>query len=160
MWWKMALRCQTRLGAVALHYASIYPGDCSVSRHPSKCSFDSQNWSLAAQNSLWGRSSCCWTMFASLMIAPGMLPVCKRSSKTKLNMEPRLKTGNFPAVMCLYPTDVLPPQWMFVHASLVKIAVQLMLWIWTDGHCEWKQQATGKAGQDKGSLHSSCFGCS
>lgn len=76
IWWKMALGCQTRLSEVALHYASIYPRNHSVSRDPSKCSFDSQNWSLAAQNSSWGRSICCWTTFASVMTAPGMLPVC------------------------------------------------------------------------------------
>lgn len=46
----MALRCQTRLSEVALCYASAYPRDCSMSRHPSKCSFDSQNCSWAAQN--------------------------------------------------------------------------------------------------------------
>lgn len=73
---------------------------------------------------------------------------CMLSEQQNQVKHGRLKTGNFLPVMCLYPTDVLPPQWMFVHTSLVKSAVQLMQWVWT-GWTLWVKRASNRKKQGK-----------
>lgn len=126
--WKMTWRCKIRFRKVTLNYAMIHPGEHRMSGDPWKCSFGSADLSLAAcKNSEW-TSSCCWTTLASSM-----------------NVEPRLKIGSLPTVLCSYNTDVPSLYWMFGLTSLVKVTVQLMRRIWT-GWIFWMKIASKRKG--------------
>lgn len=143
MWWKMALRCQTRLSEVALRYASIYTRDRSE-RGPIKMQLWFSKLVFGSPEQFMRKQQLLLNHICRFNDSPRHTACMPREQQKRVRCGTKAEDWEF-SQMCLHPTDVLPPQWMFVHTSPVKIAVQLMLWIGTG----WVLWVGGKKESDR-----------